>query len=134
MARRSRRGGRRQGQTGKAYANRSDLNTAAPPGTAATPAHGPDPFGNQAAAQRAQQIIPVQPPPQPGSFGALDRPSERPGEPITEGMAMGAGRGPEVLPVPIGENRVVDELRAIFAVNPTPALAEMLRRAQMRRR
>jgi len=37
------------------------------------------------------------PPPEPGSFGPLDRYSERPGEPVTSGIPMGAGPGPEAL-------------------------------------
>jgi hypothetical protein len=51
----------------------------APSGPQATPGAGPAPF------------IP------PGAVGSLERPSERPDEPITHGAALGAGPGPESL-------------------------------------
>ena len=52
------------------------------------------------------------PPPgiNPGELTPLDAPSARPGEPVTSGMSMGAGSGPEVLGglAPKAENGVED--------------------------
>jgi len=42
--------------------------------------------------------LPGPPPPEPGSFGPLDRYTQRPGEPVTAGIPLGAGPGPEALP------------------------------------
>jgi hypothetical protein len=110
------RGGSRQGQPGKSYSNRTDLNsnkqavTVAPNQT----------YGEGAAQARAQQAVPlpkagglpslgsgsgsppapVPPGPVPGALGPLNRPTERPGEPITAGLPMGPGAGPEALSAP----------------------------------
>ena len=35
--------------------------------------------------------------PQPGSHGPIDRPTERPNEPVTHGLPVGPGGGPEAL-------------------------------------
>lgn len=63
------------------------------------------------------QEQPRQPMTAPGSLGALLRGTERPGEPITAGMAMGVGAGPEVLPAGVGSD-LSARLRALFAANP----------------
>lgn len=114
------RGGKRQGQPGQAYGNRTDLN---PPKPAATAFTG-QPYGQGVQQAQAQQALPVGgtpvPPPQPGgagpmpqstpvgqmpqptgpapgSAGDFTRPTERPGEPVTHGLPTGPGGGPEVL-------------------------------------
>jgi hypothetical protein len=106
-------GGGRVGQPGRAYSNRSDLTQAPRAATGQT-------YGEAAAQTRAQQALPLPrtpppgaaaagggPPPEaggpapgfapPGSFGAFDRPTERPGEPVTAGSPSGPGVGPEAL-------------------------------------
>lgn len=107
------RGGRRQGVPGKPYNNRSDLRA-----LPVTTAPGQQ-YGQRAAQEAAQQAVPmgkpVTPPasaagasassapvagpagPLPGQVTPLGAPTERPGEPVTAGLPMGAGPGPEVL-------------------------------------
>jgi hypothetical protein len=113
------RGGRRTGTPGKAYSNRSDLNV--PAQAASGQQYGMR--GQQMAAQRA---LPVARPatdavpsggspaaggpagagtpagPLPGSLTPLDAPTQRPGEPVTTGLPVGAGAGPEALG-PLGQ-------------------------------
>lgn len=85
------------------YPNRSDLRDRATK-VARTAAKGQayGEAGKQLAAQRAVPIaaspsdaVPAPQPsgPMPGSLGALDRPTERPTEPITAGVDFGAGPG-----------------------------------------
>jgi hypothetical protein len=121
----------------KQYSNRSDLrNSAKLPAKAATgQTYGE--AGKQLAAQRA---VPMAAPPTdvaptatqprvaPGSFGPLDRPTERPNEPVTAGAPFGPGRNQ-----PIGgyvgtrnSDPILDELRALYATYPSDDLADML--------
>lgn len=87
------RGGRRQGTPGKGYANRTDLgvtpdmkqNTAATGGMTAPP----PPVSDRQTQQGPSRS--------PDDSPMLSDPTQRPDEPITAGMAMGAGAGPEVL-------------------------------------
>lgn len=104
------RGGRRKGQTGKPYPNRSDMR-------AQKVSVAPSAQYGQGVQQRAaEQALPlpsnsqgagvVAPPasssvaapapegPQPGTLG-FTGPSARPGEPLTTGLPIGAGAGPE---------------------------------------
>lgn len=88
-------GGRRQGTPGKAYSNRTDLNTDYAPSTPTqTPASGGVAVPG-AAAPTAPDV------PQtwtaPDAIPRLDDPTARPDEPLTHGMNMGAGGGSEVL-------------------------------------
>jgi hypothetical protein len=111
------RGGRRTGTPGKAYANRTDLNL--PAQAAAGQQYGKR--TQQIAAQRAMPMGrpstdavpqgrggapsgPAAPPagPMPGSLMPLDAPTQRPGEPVTTGLPVGAGAGPEALG-PLGQ-------------------------------
>ena len=103
------------------YPNRSDLFK---PSIVRVPGQG---YGEQAQQVAAQQAIPSGPPPipgagappaptisgptpspqpvatnplplaVPGANGALSRPTERPNEPVTTGLPMGPGAGPEAL-------------------------------------
>lgn len=102
------RGGRRSGSAGKSYTNRTDLNSVRTlPATAATG----QPYGEAGKQLAAQKIVPMgttpvpapaAPPapmgPGPGELTALNAPSERPNEPLTHGLSIGAGAGSEVLP------------------------------------
>lgn len=87
--------------------NRSDLTR-----PTATTVPGQD-YGEAAAQRIAQQAIPMGSPSSPGapvpslspapsapiagSNGPISRPSERPNEPVTTGLPMGPGAGPESL-------------------------------------
>lgn len=123
-------GGQRQGTPGQSYANRSDLQTqkiTVPPSNQ---------YGQGEQLRRAQQAVPMAGapatptgggPPQPGPMGQgaplpppdLYRPSERPGEPVTHGLPVGAGAGPEALQVTGAGNAamtdpVAIQLRALY--------------------
>lgn len=134
------RGGRRSGTPGRSYANRTDLNTALP----VTTAPG-QPYGSRVAQERAQEALPMAPAPRPamapgnprggdlqrpgplpGELGDFLRPTERPNEPLTAGLATGPGPGPEVLAGAFGADSGADELRAIYLRFPTESLRELL--------
>jgi hypothetical protein len=84
------RGGKRQGTPGKGYSNRTDMqaqpdmsrNTAA---TGGLTAPGPSP---------APAPVPIK---TPDDSPMLTAPSQRPGEPLTEGLDFGPGAGSEAL-------------------------------------
>jgi hypothetical protein len=141
------RGGRRTGTPGASYSNRSDLNRPVAP--AAAPGQQ---YGKRAEQMAAQRAMPIAPPPTdavptaspPGATPAtqglsapsgplagqvvpLDAPSMRPGEPITAGLSVGAGAGPEVLgPLAGMSNDVAAELHAIYARFPNEHIRAML--------
>ena len=115
------RGGSRQGQPGKGYTNRTDLNVARAPQTGT----------NTAAA--AGQIAPVSRPsgqqpqryyPTPDSIPRLDDPTARPDEPITAGLPLGPG--PEAIGrVPV--DPMIADIRAAYLNHPTPQLERVMR-------
>lgn len=95
------RGGPRDGQPGKAYQNRSDLN-----GSAVSMPSNVRPHGDRATDDDLQRATAGQPPaaggaaraaspvgPAPGGLGGLADPSRRPGEPLTAGLPFGPGAG-----------------------------------------
>lgn len=83
------RGGARQGTPGKAYTNRTDMMTNYDMG-AGSPAAG----GVEAPRDTVSQpVLPVY----PDQIPSLTTPTMRPSEPITDGLAVGAGRGPEAM-------------------------------------
>jgi hypothetical protein len=104
------RGGRRAGKPGTKYTNRSDLQGAQLPVSAPTGL----PYGDRAKLVQAQRAVPMgtpgspppgagtppsQPPaagPAPGSL-PFTGPTERPNEPVTAGLPIGPGAGPESL-------------------------------------
>jgi len=118
-----------------AYAQRTDLNMPA----TAVPGQTYGEAGKQIAAQRAvpmgapaAPVAPAATQPQPGftpgQFGPLDRPTERPNEPLTAGAPFGPGRmgGGNVYLGPRNSDPVLDELRALYATYPSDELADML--------
>jgi hypothetical protein len=125
-------GGVRQGTPGVSYPNRSDMR-GQPIATAKGQTYGQ--AGAQAAAQRAVPLAAAPPPPAPaapvaaapGAGGPppeqpdLYRPTERPHEPVTHGLPMGPGAGPDALPIQqTGANDpVAIQIRAMFRANPT---------------
>lgn len=82
------RGGKRQGTPGKGYANRTDLGLQ------------PDMEKNTAAAggmTGPKSAEPMRLPVYPEDTPNLTDPSNRPMEPLTDGLPVGPGRGPEAL-------------------------------------
>lgn len=71
----------------------------------------------------------IPPAPLPGQVTGLDVPSTRPGEPVTAGLAVGAGPGPEAL-LPMGGggvgSDVAAQLRAIYARFPNDDVRAIL--------
>lgn len=92
-------GGYREGAQGQAYANRTDLNQAP------TAAPGQQ-YGKAKEQIEAQKVVPLPAQPAVPAPGAMpfDRGSERPNEPVTAGLPVGSGPGPEALG-PMGEAR-----------------------------
>lgn len=128
------RGGRRQGQPGKPYPNRSDMRQA----PRAIPGQTYGQAGQQLAAQHAIPLPAQASPPSAGGGGAappapapggapltpIDAPTQRPGEPLTTGIAGGAGPGPEALQG--ATLSPIDEIRAMFAANPNDDTRRLL--------
>jgi hypothetical protein len=108
------RGGERQGVPGAQYPQRSDLQ--------ANPRTGgkPSTYGN---AKRQSQVSATPDAkqytgPPPGSLIPLDAPSERPDEPVTAGLDIGAGPGSEVLAARPVQDDALFHLRAVLAEYP----------------
>lgn len=141
------RGGARRGVPGRQYRNRSDLRTQKLPVQTAPSTQ----YGSRVAQERAQQALPmgrpVAPPPAPvapqggGGGGApqaqppplpqpvsLTGPTQRPDEPVTAGIDMGAGPGSEVMPQAGGAaaDDLVVQLRALYAATQLPELADII--------
>ena len=121
-------GGSRQGQPGKGYANRSDMRTQ----KVSVPKSAE--YGQGERLRAAQQAVPMAkappvgapggvpaaPPagmggPMAGELGEFTRPSERPGEPLTTGIAGGAGAGPEALAMTNKPDPELEALRPYLA-------------------
>ena len=138
-------GGARQGTQGKAYSNRTDLNT---PKLPVTTVPGQQ-YGAQTQQANAQTVIPMagaplgigdapsapdptQAPPYqgsvPGTLPDLFRPTERPNEPVMTGVDAGAGQGSEALaPNPFintGPSVIAASLSTV--PNPSPQVARTL--------
>lgn len=96
-------GGTRQGQAGKSYSNRTDLNLdrAPMPGSSGTmPQQQPAPQG-------PRMILPDEVP-------SLDAPTQFPDEPVTSGLPF--GEGPNTAPTPPPMNTTM--LQAALRRNP----------------
>ena len=131
MARAKSGGGARKGTPGKAYSNRTDLNTnygqSAPGASVASggmvaPAPSGPPPGT---APLGAPIPPIAAGLTPDQVPALDDPTSRPHEPISHGMVSGPGGGPEVMGNSPG-TPAVTMLRAAYLRNPTPELRRAL--------
>lgn len=147
------RGGKRTGQIGKQYGNRTDLHkpTQAP---TATQGQGYGQAGQQLAAQKAVPLPNVQqvqvqrgkdgrisgasvaaPAPQapagvpPGSVTPLDAPTQLPNQPLTNGIASGPGQGPSALGLPDPNQGLQDQLRALFNAYPITQIADLIAEA-----
>lgn len=84
------RGGPRSGRPGQNYGNRSDLQSAP---RLAPQANVDQPYGTASAQEAAQVQVPMGPPPV-----AMNAPTQRPNEPVTSGLSLGPGVGPEAIP------------------------------------
>ena len=130
------RGGARQGKPGGNYAQRSDMRTTQP---VQAPSGGQ--YGERKALEDAQSAMPLQnasgviaqigasqsqPSVFPGELGALDRPTDRPSEPVTHGAPIGPGAGPEALLPGTVSNTTADRLRAIYGRFPSPGLQAII--------
>lgn len=71
--------------------------------------------------------------PLPGQITPLSAPSERPGEPLTAGMAMGAGPGAEANPFNAvgGADDAVMAIRAAYRAYPSEDLRMILERIDL---
>lgn len=99
--------GQTYGEAGRQMASQSAVPVAAPP--TAAPAR---PAG-----------------PAPGSFGAFDRPTEAPNEPLTAGVDFGPGPGmlqAGITPVPNFGNSVLQELITLYKLFPNDDLANAI--------
>lgn len=130
------RGGRRAGRAGAKYPNRSDLAMA--PRTAPSVQITGQAYGaatDQAAMQ--QTVTAAQratAPPQPDPAAAqrraplppvdLDGPSQFPSQPVTAGLAIGPGAGPEVLGM--NELATLQKLKRMYRSNPNPDLLQLI--------
>lgn len=114
------RGGKRRGTPGKAYANRTDLTSDYAPGSAAGGGMTPP----------VQQQPLMGPPIGADQVPNLSDPTMRPQEPVTAGLPVGPGPGPEALgpmpPPPVDPVRQV--IQAMMLVSNNPDLARVLAR------
>lgn len=115
------RGGKRQGTQGKGYANRTDLATDYAPG--GNPATG----GMQAPVNQVSVMGPA--------IGAEEVPNlgdmtGRPDEPVTAGLAVGAGPGPEAMgPMPPRQTDPIRQvLQAMLLQGSNPDVVRLLNR------
>ena len=119
------RGGARSGKQGRAYSNRSDLNQAP------TTKRGQE-YGQAKRQEVSQQMVPLprQVPvqgPMPGQVPSLEDPSMYPDRPVTHGLPVGAGAGPEVLGVdPYDEELAI--ARQLYKRYPFPSLRRLIER------
>lgn len=132
------RGGQRKGAPGKAYPNRTDMHQ--PPRAPSGGEYGsmkqsidsqkviPLPTANSAPVQQA--VPSMAPTLAPGDL-AFDAPSDRPSEPVTAGLAVGAGPGPEVLGLPSEASQVAMQLRAMYANIPEARNGDFLRLVEL---
>jgi hypothetical protein len=144
------RGGKRYGTPGTAYSNRTDLQA-----VRTAPSRQ---YGQRAGQERSQRALPLAgatspgptapaavparpgalpgpPMPLPGQgMPRLDDPTGRPAEPVTAGMELGAGAGPEANPFStVGSpDDAALALRAAYAAYPSRELHMILKRIDLR--
>lgn len=133
-------GGSRQGKAGGGFSNRTDLT--AKPRLPVTTVPG-QPYGQAGQQAAAQQAVPMGTPPLPQPQGppapptagmlpsdvlGLDAPTQRPTEPVTNGLAVGPGGGPEVLPSNVGGayQNAHDLLTGLAQASGSPTLNTLL--------
>jgi hypothetical protein len=120
----------------QAYPNRSDLRGGGK--VARTVATGQT-YGAAARQMESQRAVPMgkaptevapqRPRVQPGTLGALTRPTERPGEPVTAGANFGAGPNSAAAGIPVPRSprsAALDEIRAIAAITGSKSLLDLV--------
>lgn len=140
------RGGRRSGAPGKAYANRTDLNKSDALAKKTVPGQA---YGAAQQQREAQSVIPVAgtpapaprvtPPssgsgavaggPLPGALGFTD-PSARPNEPVTAGVPVGPGPGPQALSLMQDNEDVLLQLREAYRLYPNAETRRLIERVE----
>lgn len=133
---RSGRGGRRTGTPGKNYAQRGDLNQNRTLPVSAPSGLG---YGERKALEDQQRAMPAPAATPVGSVpptaaltsgraplppGFFTETTQRPDEPLTAGINLGAGPGSEVL-MPVVDP-VTEELRALYRAMPNEDLRELI--------
>jgi hypothetical protein len=128
------RGGPRAGKAGSFYPNRSD---ARQPKTAA---QGQE-YGQRGAQERRLSQVPLAnkasqlPAPQTeraprddltGKIPGMATPSLRPNEPVTAGLPIGPGAGPEALAIASAKNQELSVYRAIYNNYPSEDFRRMI--------
>jgi len=117
------------------YANRTDLQN--PTKKMAVTAATGQTYGEAGAQRAAQQAVPMGTPQAPviapGSLGNLDRPTERPMEPVTAGNPLGAGPGADALVSPLpdtlmagGKQDLINQVRYVYSKYPNTAVLQLL--------
>jgi len=119
------RGGRRTGTPGASYPQRSDLQLNRQPAQAPTGM----PYGEHQQSIQSQQAVPLPnaaPSATPGQFGPLDQPTGRPNEPVTTGLPLGAGAGPEALNMAGTQDDFSSQIRALYTKYPSNDLLRLI--------
>ena len=117
------------------YANRTDLQN--PTKKMAVTAATGQTYGEAGAQRAAQQAVPMGAPQAPviapGSLGNLDRPTERPTEPVTAGNPLGMGPGAEALVTPLPDTLMagwkqdlINQVRYVYSKYPNTAVLQLL--------
>ena len=94
-------------------------------------------YGEATRQRQSQRMVPTGPSPTGGvDLGSLTRPTEAPEEPVTAGVPMGAGPGPEAIPsvgvTPGSTQDLVLRVRAIASRFPNPALLQLVQDLERR--
>lgn len=105
--------------------NNAAVTPAAPPATAGT-ASAPAPVDQAAALQAALQAAQGL----RGQAGVLSMPTQNPGEPVTAGLSIGPGPGPEALMRPMA-NATGETLRRLSIDTGDPYWAELAARVRI---
>lgn len=94
-------------------------------------------YGEATRQRQSQRMVPAGPSPTGEvELGAFNRPTEAPEEPVTAGVPMGAGPGPEAIPAigiqPGSRLDLALQIRAIASRYPNPALLALLQELESR--
>jgi len=83
------------------------------------------PYGEQQDLMQQQQIAPLPVANQPMIAPNIFAPTERPGEPGTQGVPIGPGTGPTKI-----QDNTDTILQALYEVNPSPVILEIINNRQ----
>lgn len=125
------RGGMREGDPGKRYANRKDLqqsNRQYGEGKQLEQIKRAAPLPKRPTTPTAPPTREAAPVP-PGSLAPLTAPTMLPDEPVTAGLPIGAGPGPEALTLQGGDDSL-SVLRRIYTKYPYEDLRRLIERAE----